>query len=268
MRHCTGPTSDRTKSARSTWTNSWLKRRSASKPERSSWKVRPCAASVKPIGTDADSLSVIALVVFACAEGDNMKKTLAPIYRSFLEYLDRWDEHAERMAKCDAAAKKASRKRLMSSRPKHRLSHDDLWRVIVAYRGRCVYCRSLAVERRPSNPDGSPAVWEHIARRIGSFEHVRPRFRGGDDDLPNIACACLWCNTHPSERREGATDHGGFHPPPDDPADSEFEVYAIAEAQALAEKYDMPLDLLRYRVSPFRKKRSASFAPVGGRGDE
>jgi hypothetical protein len=86
--------------------------------------------------------------------GDNMKKTPTPTYQSFLEYLDRWDEQPERMAKCDAAAKKANRERLMSPRPKHRLSRDDLWGVMVAYRGRCVYCDLRAVEKRPSNPDG------------------------------------------------------------------------------------------------------------------
>jgi hypothetical protein len=85
-------------------------------------------------------------------------------------------------------------------------------------RGRCVYCGSLAVEKRPSKPNGAPAPWAQIGRRIGSFEHCQWRARGGDNDLSNIAWACLWCNTWESERRKGATDHGGFHPPPDDPA--------------------------------------------------
>jgi hypothetical protein len=189
--------------------------------------------------------------------GDNMNKTPTPIYQSFLEYLDRWDEHPERMAKCDAAAKKANRKRLMSPHPKHLITGLDVYCTMVAYCGRCIYCDSLAVEKRPSKPDGSPAPWEHIGRRIGSLEHLQWRFGGGDNDPANIAWACLWCNTHPSERRKGATDHGGFHPPPDDPEEIAFEVDAISQAQAFSDEYDIPIDLLRYRVSPFRKKRSA-----------
>jgi hypothetical protein len=140
-----------------------------------------------------------------------------PTYQSFVDYLAR-TTHAERMTLCRNAAKKANRERLMSPRPKHRVSGDDLWNVMIAARGRCVYCGSLAVEKRPSKPNGAPAPWAQIGRRIGSFEHCKWRARGGDNDLSNLAWSCLWCNTWERERRKGATDHGGFHPPPDDPA--------------------------------------------------
>jgi hypothetical protein len=50
--------------------------------------------------------------------------TSAPTYQSFVEYLVR-TKHAERMIKCRSAAKKANHERLMSPRPKRRLSGDD-----------------------------------------------------------------------------------------------------------------------------------------------
>jgi hypothetical protein len=140
-----------------------------------------------------------------------------PTYLSFADYLAR-TTHAERMVRCHAAAKKANRGRLLSSAPKHRLSGDDVWNVIEAARGRCAHCGSLAVENRPSKPNGAPAAWAQIGRRIGSLEHRHWRARGGDNDLSNLAWSCLGCNTWESERSQGATDYGGFHPPLDDPA--------------------------------------------------
>jgi hypothetical protein len=139
-----------------------------------------------------------------------------PTYLSFADYLER-TTYAKRMARCHAAAKKANRERLLSPRPKHHLSGNDVWNVIEAARGRCAYCGSLAVENRPSQPNGAPAAWAQVGRRIGSLEHRRWRALGSDNDLTNLAWCCLWCNTWESERRQGATDHGGFHPPPDDP---------------------------------------------------
>lgn len=149
--------------------------------------------------------------------GAKMLPAPEPTYLSFADYLA-GTTHAERMVRFGAAAKKANRERLLSSPPKHRLSSDDVWGVMAAARGRCAHCGSLAVERRPSKPNGAPAPWAHVGRRIGSLEHRHWRARGGDNDLSNLAWSCLWCNTWESERRQGATDYGGFHPPPDDPA--------------------------------------------------
>lgn len=140
-----------------------------------------------------------------------------PTYLSFVNYLER-TTYAKRMARCHAAAKKANRERLLSPPPTHHLSGDDVWNLIEAARGRCAYCGSLALENRPSKPNGAPAAWAQVGRRIGSLEHRNWRAAGGDNDLANLAWCCLWCNTEERERRPGATDHGGFYPPPDDPA--------------------------------------------------
>ena len=139
-----------------------------------------------------------------------------PTYRSFVDYLTQ-TTHAERMTRCRKAAKKANRERLLSSAPKHRLSGDDVLNVMISARGRCAHCGSLAVEKRPSKPNGAPLAWAQIGRRLGSLEHRHWRARGGDNDLSNLAWSCLWCNTWVRERRQGATDHAGFHPAPDDP---------------------------------------------------
>jgi hypothetical protein len=140
-----------------------------------------------------------------------------PTYLSFADYLER-TTYTKRMARCRSAAKKANRERLLSPPPKRHLTGDDVWNVIEAARGRCAYCGSLAVENRPSKPNGAPAAWAQVGRRIGSLEHRHWRALGGDNNLANLAWCCLWCNTWESERRQAATDHGGFHPLPDNPS--------------------------------------------------
>jgi len=106
-----------------------------------------------------------------------------------------------------------NRKRLLSKTAAWRGSVDVVWSVLSAARGRCAYCNSLAVERRPSHPiTGAPVAWAQVGRRIGSLEHNRLRFGGGDNDIANLSWCCLWCNTWPSERRWEATDHGGLPP--------------------------------------------------------
>jgi hypothetical protein len=134
-----------------------------------------------------------------------------PVFRSWADYLARTSER-ERMARCYAAAKTANKKRLLSDAPTTRLTAQDVWAVIEAARGRCAHCGSLAVESRPSSPTGAPMPWAQVGRRIGSLEHVRWRCGGGDNDLSNLAWACLWCNTWQSERRPQALDHGGYYP--------------------------------------------------------
>jgi len=59
--------------------------------------------------------------------------------RSFVDYLER-TTHAQLMASCRASPKRANRKRLLSSPPKHRLSRDDVWHVMKSARGRCTDC--------------------------------------------------------------------------------------------------------------------------------
>lgn len=143
--------------------------------------------------------------------GDTVPEARAPTYLSWADYLAR-TTRSERMRRCHAASKKANRKRLLSDAPGQRLTGQIVWDIIEAVRGRCTYCGSLAVEARPSKPNGAPAAWAQVGRRIGSLEHSEARSLGGDNFIENLAWSCLWCNTWPNERRFGATDHGGYYP--------------------------------------------------------
>lgn len=133
----------------------------------------------------------------------------APLYASWEEYLANTTER-ERMRWCVTKAKKANRPRLMSGKPEARITGGDVWRVLEAAQGRCGYCGSLAVESRPSGPDGRPTSWAHVGRRIGSLGHRLAMFNGGTNDLENLSWSCLWYNTWPDERHQGATDFGGI----------------------------------------------------------
>lgn len=142
---------------------------------------------------------------------DQLRPAPPPQFLSWGDHLARTPLN-ERLAKCQRIAKKANKKRLLSEAPHHRLTAQTVWTIIEAAKGRCVHCGSLAVEDRPSSPTGAPLPWAQIGRRIGSLEHVKRRFERGDNDLPNLAWACLWCNTWPPERRPSAVDHGGHYP--------------------------------------------------------
>ncbi len=96
--------------------------------------------------------------------------------------------------------------------PDVKITGADVWAVLEAAEGRCEHCRSLAVENRPSAPDGKPLPWAPVGRRIGSLGHRVARFNGGSNAPGNLAWACLWCDTWQSERRPGATGHGGIQP--------------------------------------------------------
>lgn len=119
---------------------------------------------------------------------------------------------AERRAWCVHKAKKANGSRLMSGSPSEKITADDAWQVLVAARGRCAHCGSLAVENRPSRPDGAPVPWDTVGRRIGSLGHRISRFNGGGNVRENLVWSCLWCNTWVCQRRPGATDHGAYFP--------------------------------------------------------
>jgi hypothetical protein len=135
-----------------------------------------------------------------------------PVYNSWDDYLARTTE-SERMRRCTRMAATANRKRLLSDAPKVRIDGRQVWRILETARGRCVHCDSLAVENRPSNPaTGAPTAWAQVGRRIGSLEHIKRRFDGGDNDPSNLVWCCLWCNTWSQERRRFAIDHGGFYP--------------------------------------------------------
>lgn len=116
------------------------------------------------------------------------------------------------MSWCQKKATRANRPRLMSGPPDVKITGADVWAVLEAAKGRCEYCRSLAVENRPAAPNGKPLPWAQVGRRIGSLGHRLARFNGGSNASGNLTWACLWCNTWPSERRPVATDHGGIPP--------------------------------------------------------
>lgn len=127
-----------------------------------------------------------------------------PVFASWFDYLRRTSK-SDRMRRCRAAANTANRK----DRVFTNTIPMTAWRVkqiMDEAEGRCVYCGSLAVEKRPH---GS---WAKIGRRIGSLEHLRSAGEGGGNNFSNLAWACLWCNVWRSERRPYALDHGGYYP--------------------------------------------------------
>lgn len=174
-----------------------------------------------------------------------------PVYVSFVDYLARVP-YKEITEKCRNAAKKANRERLMSLPPEHRISREDVLNVMVAARGRCRYCGSLAVEKRPSRPDGAPDRWAQIGRRCGSLDHSTWRAYGGDNDLSNLGWSCLWCNTWVSERKKRAKDHGGFYPPRDKVAAIKILVKSLPTRRVAATP--SPASLLRRQLKKARAK--------------
>lgn len=132
-----------------------------------------------------------------------------PLYKSFDEFITKVPEHDIRKW-CQSKAHKANRPRLMSGAPTYKITGQQVMDILFAARGRCCYCGSLCVEKAPTQ-NGKLAPWAHVGRRIGSLEHKVQRVEFGDNNVDNFAWCCNWCNTWPSERRKGATDHGGIH---------------------------------------------------------
>ena len=137
--------------------------------------------------------------------------SVPPVYTSWADYTARTTD-AQRRRWCTTKAKKANAKRLMSGAPEQAITTNDVAAILTAARGRCAHCGSLAVENRPSAPNGAPLPWEHVGRRIGSLGHAVARFHGGTNAVGNLVWSCLWCNTWQSERTPGASDHGGYYP--------------------------------------------------------
>jgi len=167
------------------------------------------AAGLPP--EEAEALLARARPVPQAPESEAPGPAPAPAYMSWEDFLARTTD-AGRMAWCRKKATRANRPRLMSGAPDVKITGADVRAVLEAARGRCEYCGSLAVENRPSGPDGSPVAWSQVGRRVGSLGHRVARFNGGANAPGNLGWVCLWCNTWPSERRPGATDHGGIRP--------------------------------------------------------
>ena len=134
-----------------------------------------------------------------------------PKFTSFNDWCVRTSVQ-EKHEYCHTRAKKANSKRLLSLKPTYNIKTWEVWHIIEDAKGRCAYCGSLAVEKRPSNVKGHPIPWSNVGRRIGSLGHSVARFHGGGNDLDNLLWCCLWCNDWASERVMGATNHGGYYP--------------------------------------------------------
>ena len=133
--------------------------------------------------TEEDRLAYAALLV---------EQAPPLLYESWSDYLAKTSE-AERMRWC---AKKAIRANTRNRRlhPMYEavaITNKDVWTALEAARGRCVYCGSLALERKPVR-----GRWEAMGRRIGSLEHM-----GSGRSV--IAWCCLLCNSQPRFRPKG-----------------------------------------------------------------
>lgn len=135
-----------------------------------------------------------------------------PLWRTFEDFLAGTPMREIRHW-CSRKAVRANRPRLLSGRPSERINTDDVVSILLAARGRCAHCGSLAVERAPMHPETrKPLPWAHVGRRIGGLDHVMARFDGGPNTVDNLVWCCHWCNTWPDERISGAKDCGAIQP--------------------------------------------------------
>jgi hypothetical protein len=134
--------------------------------------------------------------------------TPQPLYTSWDDYLARTTPQ-ERRAWCQKKVRVANRPKMMSNAAE-KLTVQEVADVLNAAQGRCVHCGSLAVEGRPSGPNGVPNPWTNVGRRIGSLEHIVSLSLGGRNHVSNLAWSCLWCNTWTHQRIPGALDHGAI----------------------------------------------------------
>lgn len=186
-----------------------------------------------------------------------------PVYASWSDYINR-TTYSERMGRCNAASKRANRvhrcfwprnfderdpasiwfKEKICGSCAHcgalpqtqclgsnKLSGRDVWSLMEMAKGRCMYCSSLAVERRPSVAGHGYALpWANIGRRIGSLEHIDPFLDGRINHLANLGWSCLWCNVHRDQRVPFAPDHGGYYPGEPIPAETLAETLPVSLA--------------------------------------
>jgi 5-methylcytosine-specific restriction endonuclease McrA len=128
------------------------------------------------------------------------------LYASWADFTTRADPWQVR-SWCGEKAKKAN------SRAAQRgitvtIDGADVFAILLAAHGRCVYCGSLAVE---TIPGGKFVPWYWIGRRVGNIDHVQPLGRGGTNKRANLAWACMLCNSGAPERIPGANDRGAVH---------------------------------------------------------
>lgn len=197
-----------------------------------------------------------------------LKKSHPPTYENWSAFLRKMKSKSSAAKKmCEARTRKAN-----AADPANQITAEDIWSILVKAQGRCVYCDSLCVETLPYDAKtGRKLPWEDIGRRIGSLEHLIPRRDGGGNEPENLAWACLWCNTWESERRQGATDHGGHYPserkrrgrPPLPPWPIMPQPYALAK-ENFCDKYGFQADIdIKYDedeyMNDFRAGRKNKF---------
>jgi hypothetical protein len=132
-----------------------------------------------------------------------------PIYSSWEAFIQLVPDRDIR-AWCTAKAHTANKERFMTGKQPLIVTAQQIYEILFRACGRCFYCGSLCVEKRPSLPNGRPAKWESVGRRIGSLGHKTALMNGGTNAIENLCWSCLWCNVWPSERVMGSTDHGGI----------------------------------------------------------
>ncbi len=160
-----------------------------------------------------------------------------PKYISFNDWCIRTSVK-EKREYCHARSKKANSKRLCSPKPTYNIRTWEVWHIIEEAKGRCAFCGSLAVEKRPSDEKGHPVPWNNVGRRAGSLGHRVARFHGGGNQLDNLFWCCLWCNDWESERMPGATNHGGYYPEEPDPEMQYDNPYSAEYVVRLVKRWD------------------------------
>lgn len=157
-----------------------------------------------------------------------------PEFTSFNDWCVRTSVK-EKREYCHTRAKSANSKRLLSPKPTYNVKTWEVWHIIEDAKGRCAYCGSLAVEKRPSNEKGHPIPWSNVGRRVGSLGHRVARFHGGGDEPDNLQWCCLWCNDWVSERIPGAANHGGYYPEEPDQGGNYENPYPEEKVTAMLE---------------------------------
>lgn len=140
-----------------------------------------------------------------------LKSALPPIVFHTWDDFEHMNE-ADRLRRYEEEAKATIQNGLLSRRARKHIDGQEVAIILRAARGRCHYCKSLAIESRPPNWQDTPSLWAPIGRRIGMVAYQAvPSATSRKSVMSPIWC-CLWCNTWPDERNANAVDHGGHHP--------------------------------------------------------
>ncbi len=133
--------------------------------------------------------------------------TPSPTYASWEDFLGK-TKPGGRTAWLTQKARAANERYLPA------IKASNIWAIVQAQRGLCVYCGSLAVEKAPvgmpksGKQSGGIMGWAQVGRRIGTLEHIDPKL----GNLPtNLAWACMLCNTFYPNVRAALHECGGLY---------------------------------------------------------